>query len=209
MRIEEREALAGTLVGEYTGTDSILITVTLPHRLPSLIQRNVGKKWVRTLLKRTNQSLKDSGGGELSAVYAEVRKPLTCKGSEVHYHILAKGKGLDGINKEKIIQRWNQITGKEIRVQKQTKLTKIRVPDPEKTENGFLKSGYMKNGEVVTRWKEVPHVEVISEGTKFVDCGTCDVRDAKDYHARYITSMKNISSPDQLSFWGNTPRMQA
>ncbi len=197
VRIEEREALSETLKG-YTGSDCKFISLSLPHRLPALIQRTVGKRWVKTLLLRTQQALRDSGGGELSAVFVEVRKPLTSKGSEVHYHVLLRGRGLSNINEEKIIERWKKITGREVTVQKETQLTKVRVPD----------KSYFKNEEHIQTYKEVPHVEVLSEATKYIDSGTCDVRSAESYHARYVTSRKNIDNPDQLLFWGVAPRMR-
>jgi hypothetical protein len=198
MRIEERKALSEALK-EYTGKDCKFISFSLPHRLPALIQRKVGQKWVKTFFKRTQQALRDSGGGELCVVYEEVRKPLTSKGSETHYHALLKGNGLDNLNQEKMLHRWNDLSGRRVKTQKETKLTKVRVPD--KT--------YMKNGEIIRTWKEIPHVDVIAEGSKLVDCGTIDIKDAKDYHTRYMTGFRNLSCSDQLSFWGETPRMQA
>lgn len=214
MRFEEKQNYIETLKG-YTGENSWFSTFSLPHRLSTHTQSRVGMGWVRKWLKRTQQALKDSGGGDLAVVVNEVRKPLNPKHrpidkfGTVHYHLLMQGKGLGTLNKERAIQRWKEITGREVIEPKETRLTKIRVPE---------KVLRKPNGEVkVISWVDKPHAEIISENRKLSDCGSLVIQDATKASAGYIVwknlkdydsniTFKNLGTSDGLLFWGQQPQ---
>jgi hypothetical protein len=191
VRIEEREAHKNLLMLWKGEKDSWVSHLTPPYGM----SRVVSEKLVRVWLQRLKQSLQDSGGGEISAIITEVEKPLVSKGTDFHYHVLLRGDGLDKLDKSKAEQRWHDITGREVTVMENPKLTVTYIPSVLRKRDGEVT--------VLSKEKRV-HVE-FSEHKEIRGGGSCRISPTDDGAPYYIASKKNLSNTDQLAVWGRIP----